>query len=142
MAPIDRILTEGEFAGWSEWIGEPFDQKAGPFYYRDGVEDRLVAAFRADRSHTNGLGLVHGGCLFSLADYSLFTIAVRRGGGDEIMTVSMSGEFIGAAREGDLVIAYPEIIKAGRSMVFARGLLKANEKPVLSFSGAMMRVKA
>lgn len=142
MAPKERVLSEGEFAGWSEWLGEPFDQKAGPFYYRDGDDGILAAAFRADTSHTNGLGLVHGGCLFSLADYALFTVAVRRGGGDEIMTVSMSGEFLGAARAGELVAAYPEIVKAGRSMIFARGLLKANDKPVLSFSGAMMRVKA
>ena len=141
MAPKDRILTDGEFAGWTEWLGEPFDEKAGPFFHRTEA-GRLVAAFRANRTHTTGLGLVHGGCLFSLADYSLFTAAVQQGGGDEVVTVSMNGEFIGSAREGDLVVAHPEIVKAGRTMVFARGVLKANDKPVLSFSGAMMRVKA
>jgi uncharacterized protein (TIGR00369 family) len=142
MAPQGRTVTDGEFAGWTEWLGEPFDEKAGPFYHRTENGGRLVAAFRANRSHTNGLGLVHGGCLFSLADYSLFTAAVQQAGGDEVVTVSMNGEFIGSARGGDLVVAHPEIVKAGRTMVFARGLLKANDKPVLSFSGAMMRVKA
>jgi uncharacterized protein (TIGR00369 family) len=141
MAPKARILTDGEFTGWSEWLGEPFDEKAGPFFHRSEGDGRIVAAFRADRSHTNGLGLVHGGCLFSLADYAMFTAAVKAGG-DEIVTISMNGEFIGAAREGDLVVAHSEIIKAGRTMVFARGVLKANDKPVLSFSSAMMRVKA
>jgi uncharacterized protein (TIGR00369 family) len=142
MAPKGRTLTDGEFAGWTEWIQEPFDEKAGPFFHRTDADGRLVAAFRADRSHTNGLKVVHGGCLLTLADYALFTMSIQHSGGDEVVTVSLNGEFLGAARENDLIVAHPEIVKSGRSMIFARGLLKVHDKPILSFSGAMMRVKA
>jgi uncharacterized protein (TIGR00369 family) len=141
MAPKERVVTDGEFAGWIEWLQEPFDEKAGPFFHRREADGRLIAAFRANRSHTNGLKLVHGGCLLTLADYALFTVAVQHCNGDEAVTISLNGEFLGSARENDLIVAHPEIVKLGRSMVFARGLLKANDKPILSFSGAMMRVK-
>ncbi len=66
---------------------------------------------------------------------------VKRAIGDgEAVTVSLSSDFVGSGAIGDLIEAHAEIIKAGRSMVFARGMVRTSGKPLLSFAGAMKRL--
>lgn len=142
MAPRTETVTDGEFAGWQRWIGEPFEEKSGPFHHRLDEGGRFVAGFRANRSHTNGLDIVHGGCLLAFMDYALFALAVRHCDGQEAVTISVSSEFVGAGRAGDLVLAYPEIVRLGGRLIFMRGLVRIGEKPILSFSGTLMRVPA
>ena len=57
------------------------------------------------------------------------------------MTVSFACEFLDAAREGELVEGTGEIMRAGASMVFLRGLLKSGERPLFTFSGTLKRLK-
>lgn len=140
MSPRPEIIGSGEFAGWTAWTKEPYESKAGPFFHRIETDGRLVSAFRTDNSHTNGIGIVHGGCLMTFADYALFVLCVQHNEGNEAVTVSFNAEFIGACRADSLITCYPEIVKAGRSLIFARGLVKADDKPILSFSGTMMRL--
>ena len=46
-----RVVTEGEWAGWSCYPGgDPFEDLAGPFYCRVDPEGARVGAFRADAS--------------------------------------------------------------------------------------------
>src|SRR5258708_38118371 len=49
------LVTEGEWAGWS-WYpgGDPFEDLAGPFYFRGGDDGRPLCAFRAALEHLNG----------------------------------------------------------------------------------------
>jgi uncharacterized protein (TIGR00369 family) len=118
------------------WDNEPFDDKAGPFFHRLDPEGRLIAAFKADRSHLNGISVVHGGCLVTLADYSMFTLSAQNAD-DDFVTISLNSEFVGPAREGDTVTAYPEIVRRGKRMLFARGLIMVQDRVVLSFTGTM-----
>lgn len=135
------ILVEtGEFSGWETLTTEPFDNHVGPFFHRRVGEKATACAFRAARKNTNGLGLVHGGCLLTLADYCLFITALTVTKGEEIVTVSLSSEFIGVARDGDRIEAHGEIVKAGKVLIFARGLLRVDERVVLNFGGTMMRM--
>ena len=70
------LQTSGEFAGWYYWPGDRFEaQIAGPFYYRKDDNGQPVTAFRAEEQHMNGLGFMHGGCMMTFADFSLFAIA-------------------------------------------------------------------
>lgn len=39
------------------------------------IENGPVCSFRAERKHMNAVGVMHGGCLMTFADYSLFAIA-------------------------------------------------------------------
>jgi acyl-coenzyme A thioesterase PaaI-like protein len=57
------------------------------------------------------------------------------------VTVSFACEFLDAAREGELVEGTGEIMRAGASMVFLRGLLKSGERPLFTFSGTLKRLK-
>ncbi len=132
--------SEGEFAGWRTWPSEPFEyETAGPFYFtRD--QDGPVAAFRAQRKHMNMGGVVHGGCLMTFADFALFAIALNQDT-DYGVTVAFTSEFLAGAREGERIEARGEVLRAGRSLTFVRGLVTADERPVLNFSGTIKKFK-
>jgi len=133
-------VTEGEWAGWQCYPGgDPFEDLAGPFYYRIGGDGRAVCAFRAERRHMNGGGFMHGGCVMTFADFCLFVIARDVIDGSRTVTATFNGEFVGTAYEGQVVECTGEVVKAGRSMVFVRGVITAPDGPVMSFSSVLKK---
>ena len=95
-------VTEGEFAGWQSWKGsDPFEDQSGPFFFKVLEDGTVHCAFRAERKHMNGGGFMHGGCMLTFADFSLFAFAHKELEGVHSVTVSLNGEFIGPANEGD-----------------------------------------
>ena len=135
-----RQITEGEWAGWQIWSPDPYELLSGPFYARRDEAGRMVCAFRAQRKHMNGHGAMHGGCLMTFADYALFCFATDHLEASAV-TAQMSCEFIGAAQEGDLVEASGEVIRAGGSLVFLRGMVTTGGRPLLSFSAILKKVR-
>ncbi|MCK1679606.1 PaaI family thioesterase [Bradyrhizobium sp. 147] len=132
--------TEGEFKGWRTWTFDSFLNQSGPFWHRVDADRTVRCAFRAQKRHLNGYGNVHGGCLMAFVDYCLFAIAglVLHGRG---VTVSLSSEFLDAAREDELIEATGHVTRAGGSLIFVRGELKSGERLLLTFSGTIKRVK-
>ena len=134
-----KRITEGPWAGWSQWQSDAFETRAGPFYER--FEDgEGVTAFVAGQEHMNGGGFMHGGCLMTFADSALFTIARPAMAGSFGVTVNLSGDFLDAARVGEFVEARGQITRGARSLVFVRGLVTADARPVLSFTGIIKKV--
>ncbi len=136
-----REITEGEFAGWQTWPDDPFESGAGPFFFRRD-KSAIVAAFRAEPRHMNGGGFMHGGCLMTFADFALFALAEEELKGDHAVTVSFASEFLAGATTGQLITCRGDVLRAGRSMVFVRGLIAADETPCLNFSGTIKRIRA
>ena len=103
-------------------------------------QDRIHCAFRVEKKHLNGAGNVHGGAFMAFADYCLFATAspVLEGPG---VTMTFACEFLDAAREGELIEGRVEITRAGRSMIFLRGLLTSGGRALFTFSGTIKRVK-
>ena len=133
--------TQGEFAGWSYWVHEIYESETvGPFYFKHTL-DGPVTAFRSQRKHMNAGGVVHGGCLLSLADVSLFVIAEEAMGDSYGVTVSLSSEFLNGAPEGALIESRGDVLKAGRSLVFVRAIITADSVPCLNVSGTLKRMK-
>ena len=117
-----ETVQTGEFAGWQTWPDEPFEHDAaGPFYFKID-DDGPVAAFRAQRKHMNAGGVMHGGCLMAFGDFSLFAIAHD-------------------GMEGEYIEARGEVLRKGGSITFVRGLVTANGRPVLNFSGTIKKRK-
>jgi acyl-coenzyme A thioesterase PaaI-like protein len=135
-----HIETEGEFTGWRTWSRDNFETNNGPFYHRMDERGRIHCAFRVGKKHLNGMSNVHGGCFMAFADYCLFATAapVLHGPG---VTMSFACEFLDAAREGELVECSAEIMRAGGSMIFLRGVLKSAERSLFTFSGTIKRMK-
>jgi uncharacterized protein (TIGR00369 family) len=136
-----QAVTEGEWAGWTLWSPDPFELLAGPFYARWDPDGRMVCAFRAERKHMNGHGAMHGGCLMTFADYAIFCIASEHLQESGSVTAQMNCDFIDAAFEGDLVETRGEVIRAGGSMIFVRGLVETAGRPLLSYSAIMKKVR-
>jgi acyl-coenzyme A thioesterase PaaI-like protein len=137
--PIE--ITKGEWAGWRIWSSDPYELLSGPFYCRRNEAGRMVCAFRAEKKHMNGGGFMHGGCLMTFADYALFCIATDDLGDGGSVTASLNGEFIGSAGVGDLIEATGEVIRAGGSLVFIRGLVSTSGRPLLNFSAIIKKVR-
>lgn len=135
------VVEDGDWKGWSLWRGgDPYEDHAGPFYFRAEADGTTRCAFRVEKKHLNGSGFLHGGCLMTFADYALFVIGREALGADRAVTATLNGEFVGAVSEGDLVEATGEVVKAGRSMVFLRGLVTSGGEPVMSFSASLKKV--
>ena len=131
--PRFTVVEEGEFAGWRRQTAQRFLEIAGPTYSRREEDRSITTAMRAEERHLNGLGVVHGGALMSLADNALFNIATD--------ALTMNTEFLDAAQMGDLVVATGEVVRAGGSMIFVRGIVKAEGRPCLAFSGTIKKGK-
>jgi uncharacterized protein (TIGR00369 family) len=137
----ETIVKSGEFDGWTVWADEPYEyDTVGPFHFRID-EKGPVAAFRAARKHMNAGGAVHGGCLMSFADFALFVIAHDEGQSEYGLTVAFTSEFLEAAREGEYIEARGDVLRRGRSLTFVRGLITADGRPVLNFSGTIKKRK-
>jgi acyl-coenzyme A thioesterase PaaI-like protein len=138
-----QVVTEGEWAGWSQYPGgDPFEDLAGPFYCRVDEQGRRICAFKAEKKHMNGGMFMHGGCVMTFADFCLFWIARDAIDGSRSVTATFNGEFVGSAGIGDRVECTGEVVKAGRSMVFVRGLIvNASEDgaPMMSFSSVLKK---
>ena len=137
-----KLVTEGEFAGWSMWQSDAFEQRAGPFYERFEADGRGICAFRAEPRHMNGGGFMHGGCLMTFADSAIFTIARADLKNTHAVTMNLSGDFLDAARVGELIEARGEVTRAGGKTIFVRGLATADGRPVLSFTAIIKKVRS
>jgi acyl-coenzyme A thioesterase PaaI-like protein len=135
-----EVVKDGEWAGWSMYGADPFEDHAGPFYYRLGEDGRPVCAMRAEAKHMNGGGFMHGGAMMTFADYCLFVIARDALQESRSVTATFNGEFVASVAPGSLVECTGEVVKATRSMVFVRGLMTAGDGPVMSFSAVLKKI--
>ena len=139
----DHTLTPDIKAARPGWVLQDhiqtFSGHAGPFYLRENGPEPGVGFFTKPH-HANLGGVVHGGALMTLADMSLFDICFRALGRIKAVTVTMNAEFLGPGPIGEFIEATGEMTKAGKSLVFARGLITAKGKSVLSFSGSLKQI--
>lgn len=128
---------------------EPFPRSSGPWLAslgplsqrREG--DRTILALRVSAAHVNTRGVAHGGMLVTFADSALgIVLAMARTPPQPMATVSLSTDFLDAAREGDLLEAFVEIERMGQRLAFATCLLRAGERRILRASGVFAVVPA
>lgn len=121
---------------------EPFPKDVGfanaidPVFVRR-VEHGVELGMPVAKQHLNGYGICHGGVLMLLADicasWNLRSALGDSGGGP---TLSLSFDFIRAARDGDWVDAVVEQMDLKRSVGFASGSLRVAGERVARFNGS------
>lgn len=136
---------DARLAGYRSWNGtDPFEDHAGPYFFRKTETGEVLCAFEATPTHCNGGGFLHGGALMTFADYALFAIGRDVLDGPSV-TVSFNAEFTAAGRPGQLVEARGEVVQNTGSMVFLRGQVfcreDESERILLNFSGIVKRIK-
>ena len=134
-------VTDGPWKGWMAYGPDPFEDHAGPYFYRLDEAGRPVCAMRTEAHHMNGGGFMHGGAIMTFADYCLFIIAQEAIRDQHAVTATFNGEFVGSVPPGVLVEGTGEVVKDGRSMVFVRGLITTGTEPVMSFSAVLKKVR-
>ncbi|WDI32450.1 PaaI family thioesterase [Hyphococcus flavus] len=126
--------------GWTlQSHEETFSGRAGPYYFREEGPAPGVGFF-ARPHHANLGGFVHGGALLTLADMALFDICRRKIGLFRAVTVSLNSEFLRPGKVGTFIHASGETTAIGKSILFARGLVSADDKPLMNFSGTLKRL--
>lgn len=101
-----------------------------PLYSRrDG--DALIIGVEVREPHCNSRGLAHGGLVAALADNAMgLACVLSREGLGGIVTVNLSVDYLGAARQGDWLEIAARPVRVGRSLAFAEAQVSAAGKPV------------
>ncbi|HYC37182.1 MAG TPA: PaaI family thioesterase [Usitatibacter sp.] len=114
-----------------------FVEATGPFYgrRRDG---RFTLGFQVEDRHCNAVGVCHGGMIATFCDM-LLTVGsnIQSSQSRFLPTVSMTCDFIAAARRGAWLEGEVEVLRVTRNLLFASGLLTGAEGPIARTSGVM-----
>ena len=118
---------------------DPFENDAGPFYWRLLNDGSHHFVLRTEERHANAHGLIHGGLMMTMADLTMAVTA--KGDPDDVyVTVSFNSEFVASGHAGDLVEARGELVRRTGSMAFVRGNIHVGERTLFVCSGVMKRV--
>jgi acyl-CoA thioesterase len=79
----------------------------------EALPERAVCKLDINENHLNGLELVNGGVLFTIADYAMAVAA--NANGSSTVTLNSSIDFIKSASKGTIV-AVATLVKAGRTI--------------------------
>lgn len=124
-------------AGYDQLDAPPgFVRHVGGFHVH---AQRPVLGLRIGPEHLNSIRIAHGGLLATLAD-TAFGVMLKRLLALPVSppTVSLSLDYLNPAREGDWVEAEVELLKAGRRVVNASCMLRAEERALVRASGVFM----
>jgi len=103
---------------------DPFENGAGPFFWRRLDDGGHHFVLRAEARHCNTFGVVHGGLLMTLADLTMAATS-KAERSDAYITVSFNGEFVAPGLEGALIESRGELVRRTASMAFVRGRIEA-----------------
>ncbi|GAB3102335.1 PaaI family thioesterase [Aestuariicella hydrocarbonica] len=98
-------------------------------------DDGWRYAVKLDESHANAQGLIHGGVLMTFMDHALSLMVWEKSDRAFCSTVHLDSHFLSAVRPPAFVELEGEILKQGRNLAFARGVLKVEGKAVMEGKG-------
>jgi acyl-coenzyme A thioesterase 13 len=111
----------------------PFLDLIGPVYTRT-TERGVLLGLRARPEHLNTRGFVHGAILAAMLDVVCARNCAALADPPSVVTVSLTVDYVAAARDGDWLEASAEVTRAGRRLAFADGRVAAEGKPVAKAS--------
>ncbi len=123
-------------AGWRRMPAEGYPALIGPFWAkrREGGEGWRYG-FLAEPRHLNDGGVIHGGMLMSFADDVLGLTVWEAAGRRMCTTVQLNTHFIAPLRVGEFLEGEAEILRATRTVVFVRGLLRVGDRTCVAADG-------
>ena len=128
------------FPGYSVYDpADPFEDHCGPMYYKRGP-DGAHCLLPTRPQHMNSGDIVHGGLLLSFADYALATAGGALDG-KFALTVSLNASFLNAGRVGPPLEATAELVRAGKTLAFARATVLQEGVKLLAASGVFRLIE-
>ena len=120
---------------------DPFENKAGPFFYDPRKDGPPEIVLKARDDHCNSYGIVHGALMITMADLTL-AITARYGTDDkQIVTVSMNTDFLHAGHSGDWLTCNAEVVRRAGSLVFMNAKVRSDDRVLLNIAAVMKRFK-
>lgn len=133
-AAADPLPFDPAAHGWKTMKGPGFSSLVGPIWAkRDGEGWRY--GFLAEDKHENRQGAVHGGMLMTFADHAIGFVAWEAAGRRKCVTMQLENQFLAAVKNGDFVECDTEIVRAAKTVIFLRGVLKVKGRPVMAATG-------
>jgi uncharacterized protein (TIGR00369 family) len=112
----------------------PFFDMIGPVYTSTGGRGILLG-LRARTEHCNARGFVHAAVLAALLDVVCGrNCGARTPSNPNLLTVSLTVDYIAAAQDGDWLEASATVARAGRRLAFADGKVEVAGKTVAKAS--------
>lgn len=117
-------------------IGGPFVRHNGGLYGR-WTGTHAQVAFRVGPDHVNPAGTAHGGMLATLCDMLIPCAAnyQEKLQGRFLPTINLSIDYIGFALLGAWVVGQADILKRTSNLMFAQGLIRADDQVIMRLSG-------
>lgn len=103
------------------------------------AEGYALASLELTEEHTNGLGIAHGGAVFSLADLAFAAASNSHGQAAVAITATIS--FLKAVRSGRLQAEAREISQSGRLATYAVEVRDDEGHLCAAFQGTVYRKK-
>jgi uncharacterized protein (TIGR00369 family) len=102
-----------------------------PLYSRR-TDSGVDLFFEVRSAHCNSRGFLHGGVLAALCDnvMGLSVGAVPKNAHANIVTISLTLDYIGYATIGDPVLIMPRVLRAGTSIGFCDALASCGDKSI------------
>ncbi|HEV7750196.1 MAG TPA: PaaI family thioesterase [Baekduia sp.] len=109
----------------------PFLDHIGPILVREGG-DELVLAIQTEARHANHRGTVQGGLLSTFADFALGrAIEADADDGKDRATVSLTVDFLKAAKPGDWIESRTRVDRVGGTLAFADCSLTVDDREIV-----------
>jgi len=114
-----------------------FNLFVGPLYRLPDSHEGAVKrfAFVAAEKHMNAAGSVHGGMLMTFMDVAMSRTSRLISGAPACSTVSLTCDFVGPGRLGELIEARVRVTRQTRTMVFMSGELAAGQRTLMVGTG-------
>ncbi len=114
-----------------------FNKFVGPLFRLAAAEDGALQryAFVVADKHMNAAGSTHGGMLMAFMDVAMAQSTRRATGARGANTVSLTCDFVGPGRLGDVIEAQVRITRRTRTMVFLSGELSSAGRKILVGTG-------
>lgn len=127
MSDIPAGFTPAEFA-------PGFLDHSGPYFlgHADGAR---VLGLRVREEHRNYVGLAHGGLLTTFADVALsFLVHDSERPRLNVVTNTLTTNFLGPARPGDWLEAHGRIDRIGKQIAYTSGQIRRDGEVLMTMS--------
>ncbi len=112
-----------------------FNLHAGPIWRLPAEGDVRRFALQTADKHMNSAGSVHGGLLMTFADIAMSQTARAVSGAAACSTVSLTCDFVGPGKLGDILEARVRVTRQTRTMVFLSADIVAGARTVAVVTG-------
>jgi len=112
-----------------------FLDRGGPYWLRQ-TEAGTIVGLRIEEGHLNYQDAAHGGVLTTLADVALsWCVYSSETPPLAVSTVTLTVNFLGAARLGEWLEAKARIDRIGRALAYTSGTIRCGNQAIATMTG-------